>query len=156
MLPNRMNQVVQAILAAGIAVTAVFTSIHATNGTFTNAAITAAQITTANMTVASTTGLIVGQGTSMDFIKRNIVSLNPAAIAPGQTTSVSMVLTGVVAGDHCTTVASMGDLSLPTSTARMWTIAGNASGTVYIMNASGTGAVYDAASSTLSTLCFSS
>jgi len=105
MLPNRQNQVVQALLAAGVILTAVFASITATNGTFTNATVTnltatTEQATTINSTTASTTNLTVGQGQNVDKILSGTTTIDPNSLANlGVSTSSNVTVTGAVAGD---------------------------------------------------------
>lgn len=152
MLPLRIKQVVIAMLSTvGVIATAYFTTITVTTGNITNL-----QSTNVNATSVSGTTLTVGQGTSIDLIRRGTVTVNPQAIAPGQSTStLAITMTGVTAGDHCSAVVSAGDLGGTTSSASLLAIAGSGTVTVSIRNASGTGAAYDAGSSTISALCLS-
>lgn len=153
MLPLRTKQVVIAMLGTvGVIATAYFTSITVTNGNITNL-----QSTNVNATSVSGTTLTVGQGTPIDLIRRGSATVNPNAIAPGQVTStLAITMTGVAAGDHCTPVAASGDLGGSTSSAMLWATAGSGTATVFIRNASGTGAAYDAGSSVISVVCLSS
>lgn len=121
MLPNRVNDVARSILAAGVA------AIVATVATFTT---------------LNTTTLKVGSGGSvMDGSYRTTLTVDPASIALGSSTTSAVTLTGAVAGDHCAAVATSGDLSLATTTVRLTCVTGTDTATVNYFNASSTAAV---------------
>jgi hypothetical protein len=134
MLPNRVNDVARSILAAGVA------AIVATVGTFT----------TLNATTGILSTLKVGtSGSTMDGSYRATLSVNPASISAGGSTTTVVTVTGAVAGDHCAVNATSGDLWSTTSTAVLSCRAGTDSATVNYYNATST-AAFDAGTSVLS------
>lgn len=91
MLPLRQNDTLRSVLSAGIA------AIVATVGTFTT--------------------LSVGtNGAALDGSYRTTISVDPASIPAGSSTTTVVSLTGAAAGDHCMVNATDGDLLSTTST----------------------------------------
>jgi len=136
MLPNRTNQVARAILAGGVA----------------SVVAVVAVITTLTVTTLSTTTLKVGSGgTVIDgkYIATQAVNVDP--LNNGQSTSTVVTVTGAVATDHCTVNVVAGDLAGgTTSTASLSCRSAANAVTVFIRNATSTGAAFDAGMSTLS------
>lgn len=150
MLPNRMNEVVRSILAAGIA------AIVATAATFTTLTATTATLTTLSATNATSTTMAVGSlrvnttnGAISDGAFRSTLSVNPQSISAGGSTTTVVTVTGAASGDHCSVNATDGDLWSTTSTVVLSCRAGSNSATVNYYNATST-AAFDAGTSTLS------
>lgn len=121
MLPNRTNDTIRQVLAAGVA------ALVATAATFT--------------TLNSTTLKVGSNGATMDGSYRTTLTVDPASIALGSSTTSAVTLTGAVAGDHCSAVATSGDLALATTTVRLTCVTATDSVTVNYFNASSTAAV---------------
>lgn len=150
MLPNRMNDVVRSILAAGVA------ALVATAATLTTLTATTATITSLVAANATSTTMVAGSmrvnatnGAISDGAFRATLSVNPQSIAAGGSTTTVVTVTGASAGDHCSVNATDGDLWSTTSTVVLSCRAGSNIATVNYYNATST-AAFDAGASTLS------
>lgn len=144
-----MNEVVRAILSAGVA------ALVATAATITT--LTATSTTTTSLTATNTTSTTIAasslrvnqtNGAIFDGLLTGSLDVNVNSINPGQSTTTNVTVTGMVAGDLCFPVVTAGDLTGTTSTVQMFCRAGTDLATVTFRNATGSGA-FDAGVSTL-------
>lgn len=156
--PRRTIDSVIAALAGGISGIAfsliAAAVINATTGNFTT-------VNTANLYATSTgsvasfnaSSTAIGGGTRKTGEWQTSFSVNVDSLGAGQATTTNFSLTGIAANDHCSPVATAGDLGQSTLTIvmRAQATAANA-GTIYYRNATGTASM-DAGVSTLSVKC---
>lgn len=153
MLPVRMNEVVRAIISAGVA------ALVATAATITTLTATTATIASLSATNATSTTLAAGTlrvpsagSTALDAVLVGSLNVNVDSLGNGQSTTTNVTVTGLVSGDPCYPSVTAGDLAGTTSTISMSCRAGTDVATVTFRNATGTGAAFDAGMSTLKVL----
>lgn len=102
----------------------------------------------------SSTSQRVGSGTSVDFYGYTTLTVDPASIGAGQSTTTVVTLTGCAANDITNVNVLSGDLWSTTSTAVLSSRAGSGTVTVNYYNATST-ASFNAGSSVLAVQCWS-
>lgn len=128
------------VLSAGVIAAAVFVTLQAATINAT--------------TYVSTTQMIVGQGTPVNKIVSNTLSVNPDSLGAGQSTTTNITMTGAAIGDSCQATVTAGDLLSPTSTAMIaCRISSAGVGTITFYNATPTSA-FNAGTSSLRVTSF--
>ena len=102
----------------------------------------------------SSTSQRIGSGTAVDFYGFTTITVDPAPIGPGQSTTTVVTLTGCSANDMTAVNVLSGDLWSTTSTAILSSRAGSNTVTVNYYNATST-ASFNAGSSVLGVQCWS-